>query len=128
MKYIALLYTKVLYIVLFMVSLSSCNMLLGKYDNLILLDENTGKRYELNHNIGDSYFVDELYITISGKDTTLVKLSLYDDKYNVNYDNFILTDINTDKRYILKYNKLDRYFVKELYVIISGKDTMLVSY
>jgi hypothetical protein len=44
----------------------------NKYDGLILTDENTGKKYFLKHNFNDAYFIDELVIQISGKDTTYV--------------------------------------------------------
>jgi hypothetical protein len=43
-----------------------------KYDKLILTDEKTGKKYLLKHHNGDSYFIDELVIQISGKDTILM--------------------------------------------------------
>jgi hypothetical protein len=41
-----------------------------KYDGLILTDENTGKKYLLKNNAGDSYFIDERVMVISGQDTT----------------------------------------------------------
>ena len=43
-----------------------------KFDGLILTDENTGKKYLLKHNGGDTYFIDEQVIQISGKDTIVV--------------------------------------------------------
>lgn len=43
-----------------------------KYNNLILTDENTGKKYLLKHNFVDSYFIDEAKIKIVGNDTILV--------------------------------------------------------
>ena len=43
-----------------------------KFDGLVLTDENTGKKYLLKHNIGDTYMIDEQVFQISGKDTTLV--------------------------------------------------------
>lgn len=46
----------------------SCN----KYDGLILTDENTGKKYLLEYNFGNSYFIKEQTLLISGSDTTYV--------------------------------------------------------
>lgn len=41
-----------------------------KHDGLILTDVNTGKRYLLNHNFGNNYFIDEEVEIINGQDTT----------------------------------------------------------
>lgn len=51
--------------------LSSCNNE-TQYDGLVLTDENTGKKYLLKHNVGDTYFIDEQTQQILGKDTTVV--------------------------------------------------------
>jgi len=60
-----------LFLILLLTSLSSCKDK-SKFDGLILTDENTGKKYLLKHNIGDTYMIDEQIIQISGKDTTLI--------------------------------------------------------
>jgi hypothetical protein len=39
------------------------------------------------------------------------------------YDGLILTDENTGKKYLLKHNYADTYFIDEAVMIISGKDT-----
>ena len=57
-----------LFVIVILFSACSTN----KYDGLILTDENTGKKYLLKHNLGDTYFIDEQILYISGKDTTLV--------------------------------------------------------
>ena len=44
----------------------------SKFDGLVLTDENTGKKYLLKHNIGDTYMIYEQVLQVSGKDTTLV--------------------------------------------------------
>ena len=44
----------------------------NKYDKLILTDQNTGKQYLLRHHAGDTYFISEKVIKISGKDTICV--------------------------------------------------------
>lgn len=41
-----------------------------RFNGLVLTDTNTGKRYLLKHNGGDTYFVDEEITIISGSDTT----------------------------------------------------------
>lgn len=43
-----------------------------KYDKLILTDIKTGRVYRLEHNVGDTYFIDEQVIKIMGKDTITV--------------------------------------------------------
>jgi hypothetical protein len=64
--------TKAFFILLVMCCLfSSCNNEV-QYDGLVLTDENTGKKYLLKHNVGDTYFIDEQVLQISGKDTTMV--------------------------------------------------------
>ena len=57
--------------VLLCVVLSSCNNDTQK-NGLILTDPNTGKLYLLKHNVGDTYFIYERQMLISGKDTTWV--------------------------------------------------------
>lgn len=42
------------------------------------------------------------------------------------YDGLILTDENTGKKYFLKHNIGDNYFIKEQILYVSGKDTTLV--
>ena len=64
--------TKAFFILLVMCCLfSSCNNEVH-YHGLVLTDENTGKKYLLKHNVGDTYFIDEQVLQISGKDTTMV--------------------------------------------------------
>lgn len=43
-----------------------------KFDGLVLTDENTGKKYLLIYNIGDTYMIREQVFQISGKDTSVV--------------------------------------------------------
>jgi len=64
--------TKAFFILLVMCCLFSSCIDGSKYDRLVLTDENTGKKYLLKHNIGDTYMIDEQVLQISGKDTTLV--------------------------------------------------------
>lgn len=45
-----------------------------RYDGLVLKDTITGKVYLLKHNFQDSYFVDEQYTMVSGKDTIKIFL------------------------------------------------------
>ena len=42
------------------------------------------------------------------------------------YDKLILTDPNTGKQYLLKYNMNDAYMIYEKVIKISGKDTICV--
>lgn len=42
------------------------------------------------------------------------------------YDGLILTDENTGKKYLLRHNLGDNYFIDEQTLYISGKDTTLV--
>jgi len=60
-----------LYLVLGVVLFTSCKDG-DKYDGLLLLDENTGKRYLIKHNSADSYFIDEMVAIKVGNDTTYV--------------------------------------------------------
>lgn len=49
-----------------------------------------------------------------------------DSKTGINKDRFdglILTDLNTNKTYLLRYNIGKTYFIDELQVKIIGKDT-----
>lgn len=64
--------TKAFFILLVMCCLFSSCADGDKFDGLVLTDENTGKKYLLKHNIGDTYMIDEQVLQISGKDTTLV--------------------------------------------------------
>ena len=64
--------TKAFFILLVMCCLFSSCEDGNKYDGLVLTDENTGKKYLLKHNVGDTYMIDEQVLQISGKDTTLV--------------------------------------------------------
>ncbi len=64
--------TKAFFILLVMCCLFSSCADDDKFDGLVLTDENTGKKYLLKHNIGDTYMIDEQVLQISGKDTTLV--------------------------------------------------------
>ena len=43
-----------------------------KYNGLVLVDPNTGIKYLLKYNGGDSYFVDTQEMVVVGKDTTYV--------------------------------------------------------
>lgn len=60
----------VIFIMFTITSLCSCES--DKHDGLILTDENTGKKYLLEHRLGDSYFIKEQILQISGGDTTYV--------------------------------------------------------
>ena len=51
---------------------SGCCADYDKYDGLIVTDKETGKMYRLEHYGGDTYFVDEKIIKISGRDTSIV--------------------------------------------------------
>ena len=64
--------TKAFFILLVMCCLFSSCADSDKFDGLVLTDEDTGKKYLLKHNIGDTYMIDEQVIQISGKDTTLL--------------------------------------------------------
>jgi hypothetical protein len=62
---------KILITLLVMLCLfTSCDS--SKYDGLILTDKNTGKMYLLEHRMGDTYFIKEQILQISGSDTTYV--------------------------------------------------------
>lgn len=61
-----------IFIFLVMCCLFSSCAYSDKFDGLVLTDENTGKKYLLKHNIMDTYMIDEQFLQISGKDTTLV--------------------------------------------------------
>jgi hypothetical protein len=61
----------ILYVILFLHIFTGCSNG-SKYDKLILIDQNTNKKYLIKHNIGDTYFIDEEIIKISGKDTIVV--------------------------------------------------------
>jgi hypothetical protein len=54
---------------LIVVLLTACDT---EKDGMIVTDQNTGKLYLLKHNVGDSYFIFESKMLISGKDTTFV--------------------------------------------------------
>ena len=43
-----------------------------KFKGMILVDPNTGDKYLLKHNVGDTYFIDKLEKLIIGNDTTYV--------------------------------------------------------
>ncbi len=60
---------KMFLVVAALVSITACENG-SKYDGLILTDENTGKKYLLEYNVGDTYFVEERVIVINGQDTT----------------------------------------------------------
>ena len=64
--------TKAFFILLVMCCLFSSCVDGSKHDGLVLTDNNTGKKYLLKHNGGDTYFIYEQVLQISGKDTTLV--------------------------------------------------------
>lgn len=55
-------------VLIFMLSCISCSDG-SKYDGLVLTDEETGKKYLLKHNSGDTYFVDEEWMQITKNDT-----------------------------------------------------------
>lgn len=60
-----------LFVVLIISVFTSCSNR-SKYNGLILTDENTGKKYQLEYRIGDVYFINEQITQISGKDTTVI--------------------------------------------------------
>lgn len=43
-----------------------------KHEDLILIDENTGKKYKVEYLLGQTYYVHEAVEYISGKDTVLI--------------------------------------------------------
>lgn len=47
-------------------------------------------------------------------------------KNETQYDGLVLTDEGTGKKYLLKHNVGDNYFIDEQVIQISGKDTTLV--
>jgi len=55
--------------ILLCVTFYSCDT---QKDGLIVKDLNTGKFYLLEHNVGDTYFIKERKILISGKDTSWI--------------------------------------------------------
>lgn len=64
--------TKAFFVLFVMCCLFSSCVDGNKFDGLVLTDENTGKKYLLKHNFGDTYMIDEQVLEISGKDTTFV--------------------------------------------------------
>ena len=49
---------KLLSLLIITLALSACGAVNNKYDDLIVVDGN-GKKYQLKHNIGDTYFIKE---------------------------------------------------------------------
>ena len=63
---------KLIALALCTIALLGCNLAVDghKYDGLILVDPNTGIRYQLKHQNADAYFIYKEVIIIDGKDTT----------------------------------------------------------
>ena len=61
----------VLYALLCGVALTGCGKY-GEVDGLILTDNQTGKKYIIEHNVGINYIIKGEVIKISGTDTVIV--------------------------------------------------------
>lgn len=56
-----------MFLIAALISLTACR---SEYDGMILIDENTGKKYLLQYHGGDIYLVKERVMIINSKDTT----------------------------------------------------------